>query len=114
MFTLTVYNVFDRWMQSFSCLHSPTYFFWSAVDCLTGSQASAEKNYVHTTEAVVGCKCLSYDDRVYVMCMYVVRMICIYMAKVNNASNNAYTSLRKTRKLYIGTIYYSNVRILSL
>ena len=37
---------------SFSCLHSPTDFFWSAVVCLTCKQASAEKNHVHTTEAV--------------------------------------------------------------
>ena len=37
----------------FSCLHSLTFFFWSAVVCLTCRQASAEKNHVHTTEAVV-------------------------------------------------------------
>ena len=39
--------------HSLSCLHSLAYFFWSAVVCLTYRQASAQKNYVRTTESVV-------------------------------------------------------------
>ena len=34
-------------------IHLGTYFFWSAFVFLTCRQASAEKNYVQTTEAVV-------------------------------------------------------------
>ena len=32
--------------HSFSYLHSPSYFFWSAVFCATLRQTSAQKNYV--------------------------------------------------------------------
>ena len=52
------WQFFLYFTHGFGCLHSLTFFFWSAVVCLTRRQASAQKNYVRISEAVEKTTCI--------------------------------------------------------